>query len=125
MLRSNDNQFSRQTFVIDRVGEMPSGAASIASSAVGSPAPGSGGGSAGSSIAQLNRGASPSIGNGAATSTPLSGFPAYEVEDATSRTGTPPPIKVTRTKKKTKAASSSGKKKRTSAVAADTLGDAS
>lgn len=61
----------------------------------------------------IARESSPSFGNGVATSTPLSSFPPYEVEDEISRTGTPPPIKVTRAKKKTKAVSSGGKKKRT------------
>ncbi|CAL1694631.1 unnamed protein product [Somion occarium] len=83
---------SRQTFVIDKVGEMPEGA---------TPSP------------PIARESSPSFGNGVATSTPLSSFPPYEVEDEISRTGTPPPIKVTRAKKKTKAVSSGGKKKRT------------
>ncbi|TCD71148.1 AP-3 complex subunit delta [Steccherinum ochraceum] len=103
MLRSNGSQFSRQTFVIDRVGEMPSGAASVASS---SPSP------AGSSTAPIVRRESPSNGNGAATAAPLSSFPAYELEDEIPRsTSTPPPIKVTRAKKKTKASSGTGKKR--------------
>lgn len=72
--------------------------------------------------AQIARESSPSIRNGAATSssTPtlsLSSFPPYEVEDELSRTGTPPPIKVTRAKKKTKA-SGTGKKKRTATIEA-------
>lgn len=97
-LKSNPSDFSRQVFVIDKVGEMPEGAVS--------PPP-------------VAREAPPSIGNGTTgRSTPiLSSFPQYEVEDEISRTSTPPPIKVTRVKKKTKTAGSSSgtssKKKRT------------
>jgi len=98
-LKNNVSEFTRQTFVIDKIGEMPQGAVSP-------PIP-----------AQIPRESStPSIGNGGTgRSTPLSSFPQYEVEDEISRTSTPPPIKVTRVKKKTRVASGSGsgKKKRT------------
>ena len=99
---------------------MPSGAASVVSSATASPALGS----AGSSVAPINRRASPSNGNGAATATPLSSFPAYEVEDEAPRTGTPPPIKVTRAKKKTKTTSGSGKKRAAASAASTPSGGA-
>ena len=103
-LRSAAVGSSRQVFVIDKVGEMPEGAPLR-------------------STAQLTRESSPSIRNGAATSssTPapsLSPFPPYEIEDEPSRTSsTPPPIKVTRAKKKTKT-SGTGKKKRTATIEA-------
>lgn len=78
-----------QTFVIDRVGEMPEGASRPASLPPSSKSP------------------APSQ-NGAVASNP-SFFPSYEGADAIPRTGTPPPIKVTRAKKKTKSLRTNGK----------------
>ena len=61
----------------------------------------------------------PPPSNGASrsgTGTPIgstsSFFPQYEVEDDIPRTGTPPPIKVTRTKKKKKGTGVGTKKSR-------------
>lgn len=79
-----------QTFVIDRVGEMPEGASRAAS------------------IPPSSKSPSPPRNGSAAPSTP-SFFPPYEGADEIPRTGTPPPIKVTRAKKKTKPARSNGK----------------
>ncbi|KAI0076052.1 Adaptor protein complex AP-3 delta subunit [Panus rudis PR-1116 ss-1] len=93
-LKSASVQPSRQAFIIEKVGEMPEGAKVSAGVDRASPVP--------------------SIKNGAATTAtpaPLHSFAPYEVEDEGTRTGTPPPIKVTRAKKKTKT-STSGKKKR-------------
>ncbi|KAI0348238.1 Ap3d1 protein [Trametopsis cervina] len=98
-LKSTSRARSPQAFVIDRVGEMPEGAKPVSPS----PAP-----SAKSPTPPTNGAGTPSA------STP-SFFPQYEVEDDIPRTGTPPPIKVTRTKKKTKASRSSTKKPRTAA----------
>ncbi|KAI0094397.1 Ap3d1 protein [Irpex rosettiformis] len=100
-LKSASKPRPPQAFVIDRVGEMPKGAKppSLFSSPSSARSPPLSNGSGGTPVA----------------STP-SFFPQYEVEDDIPRTGTPPPIKVTRTKKKKKGTGTGTKKSRTSSV---------
>ncbi|PCH34264.1 Adaptor protein complex AP-3 delta subunit [Wolfiporia cocos MD-104 SS10] len=93
-LRSSSSPGTPQTFVIDKTGEMPTGADSAAVPGVvdiGSSSP------------------SPSpFNDGATGAVPPPSFNQYETQDEIPRTATPPPIKVTRAKKK-----AGGKKKRT------------
>ncbi|KAI0785413.1 adaptin N terminal region-domain-containing protein [Irpex lacteus] len=102
-LKSASKPRPPQAFVIDRVGEMPKGAKSPSPL---SPPPSS----------SLVRSSTPST-NGAAGVSTSSFIPQYEVDDDIPRTGTPPPIKVTRTKKKKKATGTGVKKSRTNSAA--------
>ncbi|KAF7792545.1 hypothetical protein EIP86_003586 [Pleurotus ostreatoroseus] len=97
-LRSTPRVSTPQSFVVDRVGEMPAGAVS--------PLPHS-------TSFQGLASRPPTTANGTVSAPLPSTFPAYEVEDDIPRTGTPPPIKVVRSKKKPKKAGSSNGKKRT------------
>ena len=94
-----------QTFVIDRAGEMPSGAVSPALV----PTPPHAQPHAPAPLRAYGNGSAP----GSRAATPASRFPAYDEDaDAPRPGGTPEPIKVTRAKKKG-AGSGKEKKKRT------------
>lgn len=117
-LRSTPFQYSPEPFYIDRVGEMPTGAAALTNSSPSShhstPTPGSRPGSI------ISRTASPApvrLSSGLTAS--ISSFPQYEVadEDGQPATPTPEPVKV-QSKKKKAPGTVTGKKKRPKAVAA-------
>ncbi|KAJ3813936.1 adaptin N terminal region-domain-containing protein [Lentinula aff. lateritia] len=117
-LRSTPFQYSPEPFYIDRVGEMPTGAAALTNSSPSShhstPTPGSRPGSI------ISRTASPApvrLSSGLTAS--ISSFPQYEVadEDGQPATPTPEPVRV-QSKKKKAPGTVTGKKKRPKAVAA-------
>ncbi|TFK42007.1 Ap3d1 protein [Crucibulum laeve] len=91
-LRATSQTFSSEAYVIEKNGEMPEGAVPSRQS-----------------YTPISRQSTPVYSENPAPTLPqLSSFPAYEVpEDIATRTSTPEPIKVTRSKKTT------GKKKRT------------